>query len=56
MKGDAMSDSMRKMFGALSLAGIGVGWLTILLLLLSAVNAWAGPHLIEQEHEEARRC
>ena len=43
MKGDAMSDSMRKIFGARSLAGIGIGWLAILLMLLSAVNAWAGP-------------
>jgi mono/diheme cytochrome c family protein len=42
MKGDAMSDSMRKMFGALSLAGIGIGWLAVLLLFLSAMNTWAG--------------
>ena len=42
MKGDAMSDSMRKMFGALSLAGIGIGGLAILLLLLSGMDAWAG--------------
>jgi cytochrome c553 len=42
MKGDAMSDSRRKVFGALSLAGVAIGWLAILLLLLSAMNAWAG--------------
>jgi len=42
MKGDAISDSMRKMLRACSLAGIGIGWLAIFLLLLSAVNAWAG--------------
>jgi mono/diheme cytochrome c family protein len=42
MKGDAMSDSMRNVFGAFSLAGVAIGWLAILLLLLSAMNAWAG--------------
>ena len=42
MKGDAMSDSIRKVFGVFSLAGIGIRWLAILLLLLSSVNAWAG--------------
>jgi hypothetical protein len=42
MKGDAMSDSMRKVFRAFSLAGVAIGWLAILLLLLSAMNALAG--------------
>jgi mono/diheme cytochrome c family protein len=58
VKGDAMSDSMRKMFGALFLAGIGIGWLAISLLLLSAMNTWAGSQSSNKStktHGDAKR-